>query len=517
MCGIFAYIHSKQNTEQDLSIHYRTIQHRGPDQSKFTIALTKQHAVFLGFHRLKIIDMSENSSQPIFCQNCFLICNGEIYNYKHLILKHKLTPSSNGDCEVIVLLYKKLGFVNMLSELKGVFSFVLVDTIENHIFAARDRLGIRPLFYKQTQKHTLFASEAKALRGIEGEINPFLPGHMYIQTSRSILIQPYYFLPNPKEFYSVSDLYTQIRHRLHKSVSMRLQSDRPIGCFLSGGLDSSIICSLLKTTQKDIHTFSIGLKESPDLYYARKVSKYLKTTHHEVQFTFNEAFSKLSELIRLIETYDVTTIRASMPQYLLSKYIQKNTKIRVLFSGEGADELFAGYKYLAYAPNEDELRDELYDLVKKLYKYDVLRTDRTTAGCGLEVRVPFLDSDFVSFAMNITPSEKKVTKERIEKYILRKSFENDLSSEVVWRRKEAFSDAVGLTWVEQLQQKLNVMISDHEFNSNKEKMNVRTKEEYYYKLLYSKNYKDDLIKEYWMPKQEWFSEIVTDPSARVII
>jgi len=513
MCGIFAYIHPINSTERDLTSNYRTIQHRGPDQSKFTIALIKNYAIFLGFHRLKIIDCSNDSSQPIYSEECYLICNGEIYNYKHLIEKHKLTPQSNGDCEVILLLYKKLGFVNMLQELKGVFSFILIDTKTNHIFAARDRIGIRPLFYTQTPEQTIFASEAKALTG--HTIQPFLPGHMYIQTPYSHIIQPYYFMPHPTSFYPISDLYTQIRYRLNKSIQLRLQSDRPIGCFLSGGLDSSIICSLIP--QKNVHTFSIGLKDSPDLYYAQKVSTYLHTNHHEVIFEFEDAFSKLSELIQLTETYDVTTIRASMPQYLLSLYIQQNTDVKVLFSGEGADELFAGYKYLAYAPNEDELSEELYQLMHNIYRYDVLRTDRTTAGCGLEVRVPFLDSDFVSFAMNISPKEKKVTAERMEKYVLRKAFENNLSSEIIWRRKEAFSDAVGLNWVEQLQHKLNLIVSDNEFNSNKDKYKVHTKEAYYYKKIYNQYYQDDLIQKPWMPNQKWFPEHITDPSARVII
>ena len=513
MCGIFAHIHSRQSTERYLSDSYRKIQHRGPDQSKFTIALTKHHDVFLGFHRLKIVDVSQSSSQPILHEGCYLICNGEIYNYKFLIQKFNLTPNTRGDCEIIVLLYKKLGFVNMLQELKGVFAFVLVDTKENHIFAARDRIGIRPLFYKINKDNTLFASEAKALQDMDGEVKPFLPGHMYIHTPQSYQFQPYYFLPHPKTFYKINDLFVQIKHRLQKSVRLRLQSDRPMGCFLSGGLDSSIICSLLQKEYTPLSTFSIGMKGSPDVKYAKQLSSFLNTKHHTVEFTFEEAFKKLPELIRLIETYDVTTIRASMPQYILSQYIKKNTNIKVLFSGEGADELFAGYKYLSSAPNEKELSEELYKLVHQLYKYDVLRTDRTTASCGLEVRVPFLDSDFVSFAMNISPQEKQTD---MEKYILRKAFENDLPHEIVWRRKDAFSDAVGLNWVQQLQDKLNVIVPDDEFNLNRQSMNVRTKEEYYYKTLYQSYFKDDLVQTYWMPNKAWFSTSITDPSARYL-
>ena len=317
-----------------------------------------------------------------------------------------------------------------------------------------------------------------------------------------------------------------VRYFLEKGVEKRMMSHRPIGCFLSGGLDSSIICGLVqRKCKRPIHTFSIGMEGSHDLVYARKVSNHLGTHHHEIIFNITDAFYILDELIKTIETYDVTTVRASIPQYLLSKYIRDDTDITVVFSGEGADEHFAGYKYLQYAANEDALDKEMHSLLHNLYQFDVLRTDRTTAACGLEVRVPFLDKHFLKYSMSIPTKFKMVNSERMEKFLLRKAFDNVedplIPADVMWRRKDAFSDSVGSNLRTGLIEKIDAIISPEIFEKEKGlyKHNPpMTREALYYRRIFEKYYPDKagVITKYWMPNAGWFEETFVDPSARTL-
>jgi len=525
MCGIFSYL---GNVPSNVEKYLNTIQCRGPDKTNYE----SYNNVYLGFHRLSINDLSDNGLQPMNYNNCNLICNGEIYNFLELKDKYNFITKSDSDCEIILHMYNLLGIKETVQKLDGVFAFILYDKTKNIIYAARDVIGVRPLFIGYNNNDIVFSSESKSLTDICSKVEPFLPGTyklINLEEDSHILKESLhipFFDWNIKTKYDVDEtiLCNEINTHLTNAVSKRLMSDRPIGCFLSGGLDSSVICSLMtKQMNHKVVTFAIGMADSnsPDLHYAKIVSDFLKTDHHEVTYTFDEGFAALDDLIYTLESYDITTIRASMPQYLLSNYIQDYTDIRVLLSGEGPDEHFGGYQYLKMAPNNEELQKELMSLTNNLYLYDVLRTDRTTARFGLEVRVPFLDKEFVRYSLQI-PAEYKRSNDRIEKYLIRKAFDNKenqyLPDEILWRRKNAFSDAVGYQWVDKLVEKINTIITDEEFNecSRVYKHNPPiSKEALYYRKIFEKYYPNraQLIPKYWMPNSQWIEEEMTDPSA----
>jgi len=525
MCGIFSYIGTLPN---NVERYLNTIQYRGPDKTNYKL----HDDLYLGFHRLSINDLSDNGLQPMTHKNCDLICNGEIYNFRELKQKYNFITTSDSDCEVILHMYNRLGIKDTVQQLDGVFSFILYDKNINQLFAARDVIGVRPLFIGYNNNDIAFASEAKALVNLCLQVTPFLPGTykvINLEMNNAIMKESLYipyFNWDLKQTVKIDQklICDNINNYLTKAVSKRLMSDRPIGCFLSGGLDSSVICSLMsKQLKHKVVTFAIGMADSnsPDLHYAKIVSDFLKTDHHEVTYTFEEGFRALDDLICTLESYDITTIRASMPQYLLSKYIQENTDIKVLFSGEGPDEHFGGYQYLKMAPNNDELQKELMSLTTNLHLYDVLRTDRTTARFGLEVRVPFLDKEFIKYSLQI-PAECKRSDNRIEKFLIRKAFDYKqiqyLPNEILWRRKNAFSDAVGYQWVDRLVAKIDTLITDDEFENRKNvyKHNPPiSKEALYYRQIFEKHYpnRGQFIPKYWMPKSDWMEHKMTDPSA----
>ena len=445
----------------------------------------------------------------------FLICNGEIYNHQHL---QSICGASisNSDCEVIIRCYKKFGIEKTVQLLDGVFAFVLFDTKHQQLYIVRDRIGVRPLFYSQDTKGNLgIASEAKALETLNLPNIKQFPAATIMNINLQYEVQKiikYWTLPQLPN-YNAKSISSTLRQLLTKAVHKRLMSDRPIGCLLSGGLDSSIVAYLLSQETSELNTFSIGFKESTDLQFARKVAQHLNTRHHEIVITHKEGLDAISAVIYALESYDITTIRASIGMYLLCKYIKENFVETVIYSGEGADELLCGYLYFHSGPNGGAVYDESHRLVTDLSYYDVLRADRCTAANGLELRVPFLDQKLVEYCMSLAGEDRR-PRNNIEKYYLRKAFEGDLPKEVVWRRKEGMSDGIGglkKPWYSFIQDLAEKCITDEQLAKYK-LLKPYTKEAVYYYQIFKEKFSHVPIEYHWMPK--WTT--TDDPSGRVL-
>jgi asparagine synthase (glutamine-hydrolysing) len=533
MCGIFAYISKnsiKENIYQDLVKNGLKCQHRGPDNTKYR--MENEH-IFLQFHRLCINDLSDDGDQPLMHPddfNIIMICNGEIYNHKELYKEFNLNSKSKSDCEVILHLYKVLGFKETIEKLDGVFACVLIDLNKNVVYAARDKIGVRSMYFGKNNDSYAFSSELKNLHNLAEDIEQFPPGNIWDSSSNSFT--KYFdinsYIPKSlgkQDINNVDDILNNIKDLFEKAVKKRLMSDRKIGCLLSGGFDSSIVASILAKQIKPnvLETFSVGLEGSPDLKYAKIVSEHIGSNHHELIVSEKDMLDFIEEDIKMIETYDTTTIRASTPMFLLSKYIKNNTDVTVIYSGEGSDEESGSYLYFHNAPNYLEFSKETRRLMKDLCYFDVLRCDKSTAGAGLEVRVPFLDKDFMKYYMEINPFLKMPKTYNIEKYLLRKSFDNDnlLPKSVLWRIKEGMSDGVSSKkrgWYEIIQEHVDKMYTDEEFKERSSKYHWNPplfKEALYYREVFNKYYsgRDKTIPYYWLPK--WSGNVI-EPSARVL-
>jgi asparagine synthase (glutamine-hydrolysing) len=518
MCGIFFYYQRDELTQsqiETLKTFFQKIQHRGPDCTTSSILKSNYGQGFIGFHRLAIIDPTPQTNPYLYDNEVYLTCNGEIYNYKYLITKYNLPVKTGSDCEVILQLYLHYPelWPEILKELDGVFAFILYDNKNGKIIAGRDRFGVRPMFLSITDNTVSFSSEGKGIPNEGGQ--PFKPGH-YLSMDLSDWSFNFVKWFTWGNYFPVTFEISQkiVKELFIEGVKKRLISDRPIGFLVSGGLDSSLVASIASQFLPKITTFSIGLPGSPDLEAARKVAEYLNSDHHEIIISTQDIIDALPNVIYHNESYDTTTTRASIPMYLLAKYIRKNTDIKVIFSGEGADELFGGYLYFHKAPTFDHFQKETHYLLEELYKYDLLRGDRTTAAWGLELRVPFLDASLVSFVAMLDPSHKMPSKHSIEKELLRSAFTGYLPECILYRQKEAFSDGVGYNsvkslkeWAEQFEYSLQPHITGAKPITMESKL--------YYKLFtdrYAKNL--GLYTEYyWMPK--WY-EGITDPSATVL-
>jgi asparagine synthase (glutamine-hydrolysing) len=536
MCGIFAFI-GDSIEYNELYYNFNKIKGRGPDYSEL---LKVQSNIFLGFHRLSIIDQTSNGNQPFNIDGIYLICNGEIYNHNDLKIQNDFITKSNSDCEIIIHMYKKYGILETIKNLDGVFAFILYDSKLNKLFIGRDAFGVRPLFYgiNKEKKEISFSSEMKSICNFSDIVEQFKPGHYTVldleentnKVTNDIYEGRFYywswydypFDTNITNKMDIDEILYNIKTKLIHAVNKRLMSDRPIGCLLSGGLDSSLICSIVsrffkKNNKGVLNTFSIGLPGSTDLKYAKKVSEHIGSCHHEVILSEKDFLDAIPKVIYSIESYDTTTVRASTANYLIGKYIKENTDITVVYNGDGSDEQ-SGYIYLANAPTLDDFQNECVSLLKNIHYFDVLRSDRSISSeWSLEARTPFLDKEFVKFYMSINPKLKNYNN-KIEKELLRKAFEDDkfLPHDVLWRRKEAFSDGCSSnerSWHNIIKEHVDKIISDDELmycdiQHNKPLM----KESLYYRQIFNRFFpnKDNVIPKFWLPK--WTDAI--DPSAR---
>lgn len=506
-------------TREEFDQAFDKIKYRGPDMSKVIVDETG----YWGFHRLAIMGLEPNGMQPFVRKDYKAICNGELYDFRKIkkTLGKKYLFVSGSDCELLIPWYIESG-LDMFSQLDAEFACVMYDPTSKKIIAARDPFGIRPMFYGYSKKSgdIMFASEAKALTMLCSDVFPFPVGHYYYdgiftcyndvsQTSRSIDDD-------------LDVICKEIKIRLTDGVRKRMDADAPVGYLLSGGLDSSLVCSLAsKMLDKPIRTFAVGMdKDAIDLKYAKQVAEYIGSEHTEVIITREDVIKAIPEVIKVLETWDITTIRASIGMYLLCKWIKNNTDIKVLFTGEISDELF-GYKYTDFAPNATEFQKESQKRVKELYQYDVLRADRCISANGIEGRVPFGDLKFVDYVMGIAPS-KKMNTYNMGKYLLRKSFEGDYLPEgILYRDKAAFSDAVGHSLVDDIKEYAEGLYTDAEMKEKCAKYKhcpPYTKESLLYRETFDKYYHgfDTLIDAYWLPNQHWKGCQVDDPSARVL-
>ncbi|KAI8997820.1 asparagine synthase [Pilobolus umbonatus] len=556
MCGILAvynYQGDVQEYRQRALYLSKKIRHRGPDWSG---CYTVKNHIFC-HERLAIVGVG-SGAQPIVSEdeNLVLAVNGEIYNHKHLRneLKNKHTFKTESDCEVIMHMYKEMD-TGLVQKLDGMFSFVLYDKVRNRVIAARDPIGITTLYYGWNSKMpgtVYFASELKSLNEDCDKILAFPPGHIYDSDTQKTerWFNPTWWDENRVPTTPL-DLKA-LRESLEKAVRKRLMAEVPYGVLLSGGLDSSLIAAIaaretekiaagMKSSEFDddnydesgpnlwprLHSFSIGLPGSPDLIAAREVAKHLKTVHHEYTFTIQEALDAVSDVIYHLETYDVTTIRASTPMYLLSRKI-KAMGVKMVLSGEGADEVFGGYLYFHQAPDVKSFHAETVTRVKNLHTSDCLRANKSTMAWGVEARVPFLDKNFLELAMNIDPKEKIPNKSigRIEKYIVRKAFDTSddpkakpyLPKEILWRQKEQFSDGVGYGWIDSLKHISENKVSKEELAQapKKWKKDVpTTKEAYMYRVMFDQWYPQEACTSSvvrWIPRTDWGCS--EDPSGR---
>jgi asparagine synthase (glutamine-hydrolysing) len=534
MCGIFGILAtSTAFTGAEIS-HYNkcanNIQHRGPDNTK--CVTLNDSMIHLVFHRLAINDLSEKGDQPLILDNTYyLICNGEIYNHEYLAKQYNIKTSGGSDCEIILHLYKRFGISKTLDLISGYFAFILYDGVKNITYVARDPIGVRSLYIGSNDTLYTFCSELKGLHDIDNiTISQFKPGHYWDSVSKTYTMYYSYNYVERHHTGLESEL-RMCRELFTDAVYKRFMFERPFGVFLSGGLDSSLVAALVakrnwELNNTPIHTFSIGFAGSTDLKNARLVASHIKSTHHEVIVTQKEMLNTIPDVIRVTETWDTTTIRASTPMYLLSKYIRENTDIAVIFSGEGSDEASGSYLYFHNAPSDQEFQDECVRLLKDLHYFDCLRCDKSTSANSLEVRVPFLDLEFLRFYMEVAVELKRPKtmdgNNLMEKWFLRKAFDGDdlLPYDILWRKKEAFSDGVSSvekSWFQIIQEYVDTLISDDEFttSTNYYKNKPLLKESYYYRMVFNSIYpsRDSIVPYYWLPK--WSGDVV-DPSARVL-
>ena len=427
MCGFACSAHS-QKSKSELHRAFNHVQYRGPDNS---IPLTID-SIFMVFHRLAIMDLSAAGNQPFITTahpNLVLICNGEIYNHQELITRYGFTVESESDCEVILHLIARVGLEKTVQELDGVYAFVVYDRANQVLHIGRDPFGVRPCFWGTDEDQALYvASEAKAIDSMVQQVQPFTPGTAATWCLQQRVfaqhITHHAYVYDVREEINEQQITEQIRARLTKAVQKRLMSHRELGCLLSGGLDSSLIAALVArhSTQR-IKTFSIGLKDSVDLKFARIVADHIGSDHHEIELTEDQFLEAIPQVIHNIESYDTTTVRASVGNYLVSKFIRENSDCKVVFNGDGADEVCVGYLYNINAPTDQALQQEAIRLVRELHYFDVLRSDRSISSNGLEARTPFLDPDFVTYYMGIEPGLKRFDSNKMEKYLLRKAFD----------------------------------------------------------------------------------------------
>lgn len=519
MCGIFAYFNQGNCDQKQIEECIETIRYRGPDHSSTEFLERGATQVALAFHRLAIIDASEKSDAMLSDDGVYLTCNGEIYNYKFLVKKYALDMRTGSDCEVILQLYHRdpTCFPQILEELDGVFAFILYDHNRGTAIAARDRLGVRPLFIGESQGALGFASEGKALKLLQNS-EQFPPGQclFFNMEDWSTRVVRWFHLSGNQLNMDYKVAQNVVRELLVASVRKRLMSDRPIGFLLSGGLDSSLVASIAsRHLTEPITTFSIGLPGSPDLIAAKKVAGYLNSNHHEIVISTDDILAALEKVVYHDETYDITTIRASIPMYLLAKYIRERTDIKVIFSGEGSDELFGGYLYFHRAPTPGEFQEETHRLLRELYKFDLLRGDRTTAAWGLEIRVPFLDAALLSVAAQMEPT-LKMPRDGVEKALLRDAFKGYLPEEILHRQKEAFSDGVGYSSVATLKSRAEQEHPELKHRPPKGTAHPHTPESNMYWHMFKEHYNEHPglhTEYYWLPR--WHHG-VTDPSATVL-
>lgn len=527
MCGIYGHLTTKKELYTHLYDEFMKTSHRGPDQSTFIQRSFEKMSMTLGFHWLKI---TGEGNQPFCKDGVYLICNGEIYNHKELIEKHSLTPSTTSDCEVILQLYLKNGIQNVLDEIDGVFAFALFDSNHNVIYLARDIYGVRPLFTGNSSGgefgEFVFSSEGKSIERYNPQ--PFPPGHLQKISITDLGIFALETIPffDVHSIESIKDDTSVIKKNLTESVIKRLQSEAKTGFLLSGGLDSSIVLSIAckyyfqHEHDDPIHVFSIGTKDnSPDVKSAKEVVEFLQNKyselnlqHHIVDFNPHDGIHALPVVIYHLESYDTTTVRASTPMLLIAKYIAENTDVRVVMSGEGSDELFGGYLYFHSAPSDEEFENETRRLLSELYLYDNLRADRTMSAWGLELRVPFLDRKFTESVLSLKSSIKRPNGKDMEKQILRDCFKSDgsqkyLPDHLLYRQKEAFSDAVGMNFQNSVKTMAKILYPTEEKCSEREK--------FYYGNIYMMSLPNLLphVMNTWLPK--WI-DTNGEPSATVL-
>jgi asparagine synthase (glutamine-hydrolysing) len=544
MCGIFLYIQKlkKISEEKKLNIKetFDKLKKRGPDNSKLIMI----NNMMVGFHRLSIMDKSILGNQPFQYHNITLICNGEIFNYNEIIEEYDFKCFSKSDCEVILHLYELYKKSNndeetmykLCNKLDGEFSFCLYDNDTKKTFIGRDPYGVRPLFYNHDSlNYIVFASEMKGLYDLsennENQIRQFVPGkYMIYDNNREMIISYNKYISDlllvKKVDHKEEEVLKNINKIFKEAVYKRIMSDREICCLLSGGLDSSLVASIVcsKFEPNTVKTYSIGLKGSPDLYYSQIVADHIKSDHTIIELTEEEFLNSIEETIKVIESYDITSVRASVGNYLVSKYIKDNSDCKVVFNGDYSDEVLGGYIYFNKCDDINEFNIETKRLVTNICYFDSLRSDRSVSQNGLEARVPFADKKFIEYIFSINPELKLAkTNNYVEKYLLRKAFENDnlLPNEILWRHKEAFSDGVSSqkrSWFQIIQEYVSTKITDYEFEKRKNEFLINkpmTKEAYYYRKIYNKYYNntDQVIPYYWLPK---YSDGVTDPSARTL-
>ena len=517
MCSIMGYCGSCADLSLFRSCFDQTIS-RGPDDSR----VLEIGGGLLAFHRLAIMGLTPEGMQPFTLDSSAVVCNGEIYGYEKLKeqLSEKYTFQSGSDCEVLLPMYREYG-VDMFQMLDAEFALILYDGVSGQFIAARDPIGIRPLYYGyDAQGVIVFASEPKNLTGLCEKILPFPPG-CYYKDGKFVRYSEIYHA----SAYTRDDLDTvcrKIREKLIAGVEKRLVADAKVGFLLSGGLDSSLVCAIAaKRSKTPIRTFAIGMVgDAIDLKYARQAADWMGSQHTEVIMTREQVLSSLEEVIRVLGTFDITTIRASMGMYLLCKWIHENTDVRVLLTGEISDELF-GYKYTDFAPSAAAFQEESEKRIRELHMYDVLRADRCISANSLEARVPFGDLDFVKYVLSIDP-EKKLNTYGKGKYLLRHAFEGDyLPHDLLYREKAAFSDAVGHSMVDYLKEYAEAYYTDVEFETKRKNYAHAapfTKESLLYREIFEKYYpgQGEMIVDFWMPNKSWKGCDVNDPSARVL-
>ena len=510
MCGIVGVFDLKvdsQSLRSQVLKMSKKLRHRGPDWSGIYCG---ENAI-LAHERLSIVDV-QSGKQPLYSKDKkhILAVNGEIYNHQDLrkTLNGSYEFLTQSDCEVILALYRKKG-IDFLEDLNGIFAFALYDEEKDFYIIARDHIGIIPLYMGWDQYGNFYvSSELKGLEGNCNKIQEFMPGHYMASDKPGELVR--WYQRDWETYEAVKDNPTSIndlRDALEAAVHRQLMSDVPYGVLLSGGLDSSVVSAVAKKYAAmrvenhdlsaawwpQLHSFAVGLEGSPDLAAARKVADHIGTVHHEIHFTVQEGLDAIRDVIYHLETYDVTTIRASTPMYLMARVI-KSMGVKMVLSGEGADELFGGYLYFHKAPNAQAFHEETNRKLSKLHMYDCLRANKSLAAWGVEGRVPFLDKEFIDVAMRLNPEDKLIQNGRIEKWVVRKAFEDYLPKEVAWRQKEQFSDGVGYSWIDTLKELTNDRISDDQLENAKFRFPIHppmSKEEYYYRTIFEEHFPSD--------------------------